>query len=503
EFNGSDSWNTTNGPESWNITDPDLPRLDVSWTPPWEMFAGDYNWVLNFSGSTWFSPATAVDEIRIRGRANATVEIGLEWTPRGSTNWVAGFANDIFHDIPILENNSSVLVQLEVPSNLPPAPDGSPASPVIYRLASGWIDQATGEYNMSFVMPSGVGAGVYDLRVKLDFSTSPPQGGYYFKEQEAEYIRAGIQTEFVVVAAPGSLIVAAGSDMVLNATITDVEGGGLLQGVLADLYFDWGGSLQQNFENQTTGSDGLARFSPTIPASTPPGYYSVRVHAPDDLSDNLSDEDAGRWLGNESFVNLTVQVSSFVEIDSIPAEVTAGQAFSISGRVIDGVDNNRSVNGPMAVEIFFLNDASETLVVSQTTSSNGSFTISVPTDPMGDGVTSGIKTVVVSVINGSSPFYLTGTGNASILVRGVTQFIDRTPIINTVVDRGSSINFGARLVESSDNDRQIDDATVAAKFHDTWLPEFQTNGAGVVNFSFAVPHSHPLGLIAITLMFNG
>ncbi len=503
EFNGSDSWNTTNGPESWNITDPDLPRVDVSWTPPWEMFAGDYSWVLNFSGSTWFRPATAVDEIRIRGRANATVQIDLEWTPRGFTNWVAGTANDIFHDIPILGNNSSVLVQLEVPSNLPPAPDGSPASPVIYRLASGWINQSTGGYNMSFVMPSGVGAGVYDLRVKLDFSTSPPQGGYYFKEQEAEYIRAGIQTEFVVVAAPGSLIVAAGSSMVLNATITDVEGGGLLQGVLADLYFDWGGPLQQNFENQTTGSDGLARFSPTIPASTPPGYYSVRVHAPDDLSDNLSDENAGRWLGNDSFVNLTVQVSSFVEIDSIPAEVTAGQAFSISGRVIDGVDSNRSVNGPMAVEVFFLNDASETLVVSQTTSSNGSFTISVPTDPMGDGVTSGTKTVVVSVINGSSPFYMTGTGNASILVRGVTQFIDRTPVINTVVDRGSSINFGARLVESSDNDRQIDDATVTARFHDTWLTPVQTNGAGVINFSFEVPHSHPLGLIAITLMFNG
>ena len=492
-----------NGTESWNATDPDLPRLAVFWTPPWEMFAGDYSWVLNFSGSTWLHPAMAVDEIRILGRANATVELGLEWTPRGTTNWVVGFANDIFHDIPILGNNSSVLVQLEVPSDLPPAPDGSPASPVIYRLASGWIDPATGGYNLSFVMPSGVGSGVYGLKVTLGFSASPPPEGYYFKEQEADYVSAGIQTEFVVEAAPSSLIVVAGSTMILNATITDVEDGALLKSVFADMYFDWGGPLQQIIENSTSGADGVAIFSPTIPASTPPGYYTLRVHAPDDITDNLSASDAGRWLGNDSFADLTVQVSSFIEIDSIPLEVTAGQAFTMSGRVIDAVDSNRTVNGPMAVEVFFLNDSSETLVESQTTTSNGSFTISVPTDPLGDGVTSGTKTVVVSVINGSTPFYLTGTGNASILVRGVTQFVDKTPIINTVVDRGSSISFGARLVESSDNDRQIGDATVAAKFHDTWLTPLQTNGVGVNNFSFEVPHSHPLGLIAITLMFNG
>ena len=492
-----------NGTESWNATDPDLPRLAVFWTPPWEMFAGDYSWVLNFSGSTWLHPAITVDEIRILGRANATVELGLEWTLRGTTNWVVGFANDIFHDIPILGNNSSILVQLEVPSDLPPAPDGSPASPVIYRLASGWIDPATGGYNLSFVMPSGVGSGVYGLKVTLGFSASPPPEGYYFKEQEADYVSAGIQTEFVVEAAPSSLIVVAGSTMILNATITDVEDDALLKGVFADMYFDWGGPLQQIFENSTSGADGVAIFSPTIPASTPPGYYTLRVHAPEDITDNLSASDAGRWLGNDSFADLTVQVSSFIEIDSIPLEVTAGQAFTMSGRVIDAVDSNRTVNGPMAVEVFFLNDSSETLVESQTTTSNGSFTISVPTDPLGDGVTSGTKTVVVSVINGSTPFYLTGTGNASILVRGVTQFVDKTPIINTVVDRGSSISFGARLVESSDNDRQIGDATVAAKFHDTWLTPVQTNGVGVNNFSFEVPHSHPLGLIAITLMFNG
>jgi len=492
-----------NGSVVWNATDPvDLPRLGVQFTPPQDMFAGDYSWELNYNGSLWLLPASASDTIRVQGQANATVQLGLDWTPRGSTNWVSGFANDIFHETPILGNNSSVVVRLLVPSDLPDSPDGSPAPPIVKRLASGWINETTGEYNLSFEMPRGVGSGVYDMEVVLDFESTPPAGGVFFKLDDGALYDAGIQTEFVVESSPESIIVVAGSTMPIIANISDVEDNSLLEGILTQVHFDWGGPSQQLLENQTTGADGVAIFSPIIPADTAPGYYTVRVHAPDDISDPLT-KGAGRWLGNESFVNLTVQVASLVQINSIPPEVTAGQAFIISGTVLDGVDSNRSVDGPMALEVFFLADSSETLVNSINTASDGSFNISVPTDPLADGVTSGTKTVVVSVINGSTPFYLTGTGNASILVRGVTQFIEKTPIINTVADRGSSISFGARLVESSDNDRQLGGLTIAAKFHDTWLPEIQNGGDGIVNFTFDIPHTHPLGLIAITILFNG
>ena len=492
-----------NGSVAWNDSDSDLPRLGVVWTPSSDSFAGDYEWVLNFSGSTWLHPATEVNEIRVQGHANAVVQIALNWTPRGMTNWISGSANDIFHNIAVLSNNSSVQAQLEVPSRLPAAPDGTPAPPDVYVLASSWINTTTGSYNMSFEMPSGVGSGVYDLRVIIDFENNPPEGGTYFVSRDDTVILAGIQSEFVVKTSPSNLIVVAGSTMVVNANFTDVEDGSFIAETFAEIYFDWGGAFQQVLENQTSGLDGRTTFSPIIPAPTIPGFYDVRVHAPNDLSDNLSDPGAGRWLGNESFVNLTVQVPSLIQIDSIPPEVTAGQYFTVVGQVVDAVDSNRSVNGPMQVEVFFLGDDSETLVQSHATSSNGSFTISVPTDPLGDGVTSGTKTVVFSVINGSTPFYLTGTGNASILVRGVTQFVDKTPLINTVVDRGSSITFSARLVELSDNDKHLSNLTIGAKFHDTWLTEIQTNGAGLANFSFDVPHSHPLGLVAITLFFNG
>ena len=49
--------------------------------------------------------------------------------------------------------------------------------------------------------------------------------------------------------------------MVINATVTDIEDNSLLQGVLADIYFDWGGPNEQLMENQTTGTDGIATFS--------------------------------------------------------------------------------------------------------------------------------------------------------------------------------------------------------------------------------------------------
>lgn len=492
-----------NGTQVWNTTDPSSGRYTVTWTPEWNMLAGDYAWEMNYSGSTWLAAAATSDVIRIQGRANVTVNLGSEWTPRGMTNWVAGVAQDVVHLTAITGNNSSILIQLEEPSDLPPGPDGSPAPPIIHRLADGWINETTGEYNYSFTIPSDIPSGVYMMRVLLDFATTAPAPGPYFTVGDPVRVAIGVRSEFVVEAAPASLIVVAGTTLILNATVTDLADGSVVPDASVDLYFDWGGANQTIIDTTTTDVDGVARFNPTLLANTIPGFYDLRVHAPDDLSDNLTVANAGRWIGNESFANLTVQVDSAIAIDSIPPEVTAGQAFTISGRVLDGFDNNRSVDGPMAIEVFFLNDTSEKLVSSFTTTNNGSFTVSVPTDPRGDGISSGTKTVVVSVLEGTSPFYLTGTGNASILVRGVTRFMDRTPIIQTIVDRGSSVTFGARLTEYTDNDLRLSGMTVAAKFHNTWMPEVVTNNEGLANFTFDVPHDHPLGQIGVTLMFNG
>ena len=492
-----------NGTSVWNLTDPDIPKVTPVWVPEATAPAGDYSWVLNYSGSTWFNPSSIIEMVRIQGQSNSTVSIGSEWTPRGTSNWVSGFAQDKNLGTPVIGNNSSVTVQLLVPSGLPPLPDGLPAPDTILRLGGSFIDTNTGGYNISFFMPEEISSGVYELRVFLDYTINTPTGGEYYKVSDADSISVGIQTEMIVESSPSSLIVVAGQSMIINATITDIADGSPISDVIADVIFDSGGSLQQLLQTSTTLSDGIVRFSPIIPANTPPGFYNVLVIADDDISDNLTDSDAGRWLGNESISNLTVQVSSLIILDPLSSEVTAGSTFSVSGQVMDAIDSNRTVDGPMAVEVFFLDDLSETLITSYVTSNNGSFNITVPTDPLGNGVSSGFKTVVVSVIEDSTPFYLTGTGNDTILVRGVSTFIDKSPILNTVVDRGTNVTLTARLVESSNDDLPLGGFNVSAEFHDTWLNEVASNPQGLINFTFFIPNDHPLGQIDAILYFNG
>ena len=92
-------------------------------------------------------------------------------------------------------------------------------------------------------------------------------------------------------------------------------------------------------------------------------------------------------------------MGSLVDIESIPAQVTALQYFTIEGTVLDSVDSNRSVDGPVGINVFFLDEPEEILIENYTTNSNGSFNVSVPTDTLGNGVIRGDRTVVVSVVN--------------------------------------------------------------------------------------------------------
>lgn len=492
------------GSWAWSEIDPSSARLGVSWTPAVDLDPGDYPWVLSYNGSTWMAPNSSSDTIRIQGLANATASFGSDWTPRGGTNWVSGTARDLVLNSPVTGNNSSVSVLLQVPSDLPSTPDGFPAGPDSYTLATGWIDPINGEYNMTFSIPSGIPSGSYQVLVRLDFNSNPLPGGSYYKTNDPTSVLSGVQTEFVLETTPSELILIAGEQLILSTVVTDVEDPSeFIGGVSLDLYFDWGGPQQQILQSTTSDSTGTANFNPVIPSSIAPGFYDVRIHAPDDLVDNLSTPNAGRWVGNDSITNLTVQVGSLVDIESIPAQVTALQYFTIEGTVLDSVDSNRSVDGPVGINVFFLDEPEEILIENYTTNSNGSFNVSVPTDTLGNGVIRGDRTVVVSVVNGSTPFYLTGTGDASILVIGVPWFQDSTPFLNTIVDRGETATMTARLVEFSNNDAPLSGFTVLAKFHDTWLDPQVTASDGSVSFDFDIPHDHPLGLVNVTLLFNG
>ena len=488
----------------WNETDPDAGRLTPTFVPSFAMVPGDYEWNLSYGGSTWLSPNSTSNPLRVRGLGNASVNLSNDWSVRGSTNWVTGFANDIVLQNTITGNNTSVLVQLQLPSSLPLTPGGLPSPGPIYNIANGWVDETTGGYNLSFEIPQGVPSGVYDLSVTLDFSGNSPEGGSYYNAGEPTTIKIGVQTEFVVDTSPKSSIVTAGEVLSLQSTVFDVEDSdSLLSGVTLDIYFDWGGPLQGILQSVTTNSQGIASFDTNVPSNAPPGFYDIRVHASDDLSDNLATPEAGRWLGNESFVNLTVQVASTVDIISIPSQVTALQSFNLIGNVMDSIDANRTVEGPVGINVFFLDEPEELLIENQTTNMTGAFNLTVPTDTLGNGVLRGDRTVVVSVVNGSTPFYLTGNGDAPILVVGVTQFVDSNPFVNTIVDRGESITITTRLVEFSNNEDPLSGFEVLVRFHDTWLDPGITAADGSVAFEFEVPHDHSLGLVNVTFVFNG
>lgn len=492
------------GEEVWNQSDPESGRVTASFVPPGDIEPGDYSWNFSYAGSTWLSPNSTTETIRVKGLANASASLGEEWTARGSTNWISGSAMDMVLNNQISGNNSSVSVFLNVPSELPVTPGGFPAPPTVFSLASGWIDPSNGEFNLSFEIPSGIPSGVYDLEIRLDFSENPPNGDPFYNPGEYSIIKAGVQTEFVVESDPTSLILVAGEQLILSTNVTDIEDSSeKISNVSLDLYFDWGGPLQQVLQSGITDSSGQLSFNPVIPSSTPPGFYDIRVDAPDDLVDNLMTPEAGRWIGNHTIVNLTVQVDSSVEITSIPSQVNALETFTIEGTVLDSTDSNRTIEGPVGINVFFLDEPEELLVVNHTTNSTGSFNVTVPTDTLGNGVLRGDRTIIVSVVNGSTPFYLTGSGDAAILVMGVSQFVDSTPFINTIVDRGETAILTTRLVEFSNNEDPLSGFTVQARFHETWLDAEITASDGSVAFEFEIPHDHPLGLVNITLVFNG
>ena len=222
----------------------------------------------------------------------------------------------------------------------------------------------------------------------------------------------------------------------------------------------------------------------------------------DDLSDPLAVGNTRR-TGNSTLVNLTVQVPSNFRIDSIPTTVTAGLNFNVLGQVLDGDNATRPLIAPVELSAFWLSNPDELLVGSYQTAVNGTFNMSIPTDTSGNGTLRGNKVLVISVIEGSSPFYLTASTQNGMLVMGVSRFENIQPLNPILVNRGDEVNISARLVESSNLFLPLGGFDVDIEFHESWLPGTQTDGEGFANFSYLVPTTHPLGLITVTMVFNG
>ena len=488
-------------------TDPVGDWLTSEFTPSATLAAGDYWWNITYDGylsgnpgSEWYKPASEGDLLLVMGTATLSINLQQDWTHLGGSNTITGTITDDVLGTPILWNTSDVIFSIALPGTGPSGPNGEPPLPMIIPIGNAWSNQTNGNYSVNVTLPSNLASAAHNLTSSLDFEQFAGPNGAYYSMDSGPAALIGLESEVVIVSNITAVIVEAGNPISFNATVTDVGDASALSGETVNFTWDWGGS-NTSIGQAVTGASGEALLTWNVPPTMDPGYYDVRIWMANDTTDPLV-SGSTRWWGNDTIMNITVQVPSDVTISSVPLNVTAGTSFILQGTVADGNNNSRPFSGPVNIEVFFLNDTSEVLVSSYTTANNGTFNLTVDTDPLNDGITNGNKTLVVSVLDGSNPFYLTGTASSGMLIIGVTDFEGQNPLIPAVVTRGENISFGATLVEASDNFRLITNTTVAAQFHDTWMPESMTDSNGTALWTYSVPNTQPLGPITVTIYYN-
>ncbi len=500
--------------------DPSNP-IPVSWATLASLLPGDYLFETSFTGSELYEPSSGQEFIRIQGNAELDVALSSNWVHIGTTGYLTGQLIDEQKNPPgpITGNGTEFVLQIfgqnQIRDNI---------------IGNGSLDTNTGEFNISFVMPSGLAAGIYQISLTAEGMIDP---AYYLMPRPLN-LSVGLESEFSleVVDSEGDLVSGAN---VLNAPLSgdlefgvfaiDVGNNSRVKDRTIHAIFDWNGSQQvipdevtqewtiSDGRGGTTVEGGSANFTWTIPGGTAPGTYVLRIYIDDDVTDLISDMGGARWLGNETFVDVTIQVPSAVVIDWIQPEVTAGSSFNVAGYVEDGDDNTRVFNGPISLKVYFLSDEEEALVATYTTNTTGWFNITSQTDSSLDGVASGDRTVVVEVINGSNIYYLPSSSQAPIHVTGVSAFVELNHTAPIIINRGDTLEVFANLVETSATcsacayDTPIDvrqkNKPVLLLVDETWLPGQVTNSSGGVGFTYTIPYDQPLGTIVISLIYNG
>ena len=376
-------------------------------------------------------------------------------------------------------------------------------------VAQSSLNNSTGAFDIPITMPRNLPSDAYEFVVDFDFLTQAPVGGAYYTYVDSAVppapptqisVLGGIITEVVLEAERPAYIVEMNDTVSFNAKITDIADSSNISGASVDYIWDYG-NTNQTLGTATTDAEGNATFAFT-PSSIAPGYYDLGIVVQDDLSAALAAGNSRRY-GNSTVVNVTVQVTSSILIASVPSTVTAGVPFNVVGQVEDAENSSRSLISAVRLDVFWLENPEELLLSNFATTNNGSFNMTVPTDSAGNGTTRGPHTLVISVVNESSPFYLTDSAQSPIQVMGVSRLENLQPLNAIVINRGNSINMSAQLVEASDMFTPLSNYEVGLEFHETWLSPQITDGEGFANFTFSVPYDHPLGLIVVQMMYNG
>ena len=486
-FNGT--WfNTTVNPE--------LDLLELILPLDANLRSGDYPIGISFNGSDFYQPSTGFGGIRVMADIDWNLSIGQDWTFMGNSTRLFGDVFDAVYLTPVLNNTTLISVSLST--------DEGPID-----IAQATLNNTTGAFDIPITMPTFLPSNAYDFVVDFDFETQAPVGGAYYTYVDSSQPPApptlistlgGIVTEVAVEAERSAYIVQMNDTVSFTAKITDVADNSNVSGASVDYIWDYG-NTNQSLGTVSSDADGNATL-PFTPSGIAPGYYDVGIVVQDDLSAVLNAGNARRY-GNSTIINVTVQVTSDINLITVPSTVTAGVPFNVVGQVQDAENASRPLISAVRLNVFWLENPDELLLSNFATTNNGSFNMTVPTDTAGNGTTRGPHTLVISVVNDSSPFYLTATAQSSIQVMGVSRLENLQPLNAVVINRGNDINMTAKLVEASDLFAPLSNYEVALRFHETWLAPTTTDGEGFANFSYNVPYDHPLGLIVVQMMFNG
>ncbi|MEC8540556.1 MAG: Ig-like domain-containing protein [Candidatus Thermoplasmatota archaeon] len=468
------------------------------------LIAGDYLFTVSYNGSDDYAASVGSGLLRVKAEIGWSITTSQDWTHLGNEVWINGSIYDAVYQTPILGDNISQYSIVLI------SDDGRNID-----LRQGVVNNLTSTFSENITIPSTLPSNGYDVEIRFDFYSQQPDGGPYYASEEPIFdsladsitnlptptILLGIESEFVVeLASKEELSTVTNNGVELSTIVTDVADSSLLANVTVGYFFDYNGT-NISMGNSQTNENGTANLTWTANGISP-GSYKILIIVDDDLTDPLAKGNS-RHTGNSTEINITIKGNTDFRIDSIPATVVAGVDFNVVGQVIDADDNSRVLIDSVKLRANWLNNENETLLSSFTTTSNGSFNMSVPTDTQNNGTLRGAKTLVISVIEGSSKYYLESSTQAAVFVFGVTQFESIQPLNAIVVNRGDTVNITSKLVESSYLFQPLSGYDVTYEFRGASIGTVQTDGEGFANISHTIPFNQPLGLTNVQITFTG
>ena len=164
-FNGT--WvNTTSNPDSSLLT--------LSWPLLSTFKPKDYIFDIQYNGSELYQSGIDNGSIRVQAEIGWNVSVLQDWTHLGNTTYVVGDLFDGLYTTERVLGNDTVISMTMLDA------EGFPID-----LANGMLDNATGEFNLTVVMPTILPSNGYEVVIDFNFEAMAPAGGAFYRVVDA------------------------------------------------------------------------------------------------------------------------------------------------------------------------------------------------------------------------------------------------------------------------------------------------------------------------------